>query len=483
MKISTRFNLGATQQELDFIDIDTTEDIPLFLDPFFLSIRHDQWSLNASRTIRGFFQYLIELLNVNRIEEARDLFNYLGEPNETCLGISQGLPRGRGVGEEDATEIFESLLESRAVESGLVEDLEDCVIFVDNFGKDKLSDMTTNIIRRHLIEYTHDQCKLWGIPLTDNVPSGYYWSRENVRWEFGLTEMLVVDGKVILLVPKAIVSYSKNYSYEKYHQHFVLNFLQREHLTLNSVLVKRKVLKNGTEKVWVSKKDIKEHEAPCTKEFIRGFTQRHPSVYEDFTNYVKKIHGPLMHEELNAGYDVNTFVEYLINKLEQIPPGRANANEYHKHIVGILAYIFYPNLSSPQLEREIHEGRKRIDIVFDNSADKGFFYRFPTRFELPAQFIYVECKNYSSDPENPELDQLSGRFSWQRGKLGFLLCRSINNMNLFINRCRDTYNDGRGVIIPIVDNDLIFLLNGIKEGSLDSVDVFLDERIRDIVLR
>jgi hypothetical protein len=41
MKISEIFQLNKTQPELDFVDIDTNLDTPLFIDPFFLSIKKD----------------------------------------------------------------------------------------------------------------------------------------------------------------------------------------------------------------------------------------------------------------------------------------------------------------------------------------------------------------------------------------------------------------------------------------------------------
>ena len=69
------------------------------------------------------------------------------------------------------------------IQSGLVDDLEDCIVFVENFNKDKLSDMTTNIIRKHLIEYTQTQCRLWNIPLKTGIQSGTFWDRAKNQWD------------------------------------------------------------------------------------------------------------------------------------------------------------------------------------------------------------------------------------------------------------------------------------------------------------
>ncbi|PSH02723.1 MAG: hypothetical protein CXZ00_15920 [Acidobacteria bacterium] len=106
MRLSRHFRLGVTQAELDFVDIDASRDLQLFLDPYLLAVSSDPWSIEASTTIKSFFGYFVRLLYNGDEDEARRLFDYLHEPNETCLGMSRKRPQGRGVGEDDANRIF-----------------------------------------------------------------------------------------------------------------------------------------------------------------------------------------------------------------------------------------------------------------------------------------------------------------------------------------------------------------------------------------
>ncbi len=474
MKISEIYRLNKSQAELDFIDIDINHDTPLFIDPFFLSLRQDNWSIESTRTIKSFFQRVLDLLAKGDNYRAKELFQHLHEPNTTCLGMSKGIPKGKGIGNKDTNDIFKNIVNSKAAKSGLIQDLEDSILFVDGFGKDKLSDMTTNIIQIHLIEYTQNQCLLHNIQMENNVPSGFYWNRQTMKWEQHYTKMLVIDSRIILLVPKGIVSFCNDYTPHKYYNHFVLNFMQNENLRMNTALVQKK--KDGTR--FVTKKDLK-IKKPFSKDFLAEFSERNPTILLNFKKKIKSI--SLSNTEI-SNINIEDLITNLISELKNISSGNTNATKYHRIITGILEFIFYPNLIYPTLEREIHNGRKRIDITFDNAASEGIFLRLSQNMKLPCQYIMVECKNYSSDPVNPELDQLSGRFSTNRGRVGFLLCRTISDMDLFINRCQDTYKDDRGLIIPLTDSDIINILKNYDRWNSNYIDTFLSERVRRITL-
>jgi len=114
-RISDIFKLNKSQHELDFVNINPNRDFPVYLNPFVFSSRSDPFSIQASRTITSFFQHNLTLINQGMIDDARANFQHLHEPNETCLGQSRQRPRGRGVGEDNANDLFNSILNSEAM--------------------------------------------------------------------------------------------------------------------------------------------------------------------------------------------------------------------------------------------------------------------------------------------------------------------------------------------------------------------------------
>jgi len=149
-------------------------------------------------------------------------------------------------------------------------------------------------------------------------------------------------------------------------------------------------------------------------------------------------------------------------------------------MVGMVEFLFFPNLVHPKKEHEIHEGRKRIDILVENGARSGIFERIPTIRQFPCAYVPFECKNYVTEVANPELDQLSGRFSVNRGKMGFLCCRHFEDRALFVQRCRDTFQDGRGLIVPLDDAMILRMLDSIANGHREELDNLLSALVAEI---
>ena len=151
---------------------------------------------------------------------------------------------------------------------------------------------------------------------------------------------------------------------------------------------------------------------------------------------------------------------------------------HHRAVTDFLTAIFYPVLTNVKIEQETHQGRKRIDITYDNNATAGFFSWVNRAF--PFLLLPVECKNYEKDQKNPELDQMIGRFSDFRGRIGIITCRSFDNKDLFLARCKDTANDRNGFIIVLDDDDLEVLAKeaALLQGEADRGKRFVYSLIR-----
>lgn len=417
----------------------------------------------------------------------------MSEPKETCLGVStKGTRNGKGVGEENANEIINEIIRSKAIENGLVKNLEDLIVFVDDIDKDKLSDMTTNIIRKHLIDYTKEQCNIWNIQMSkeETLP---YWNPQIEDWDNTITDLLFYKGRELILVPKAIVSPISIFNAQKYDWYFVITREREEHLSRNSSLVKIRKYKNGKERYYLPKKDVKEYrdnqirngDYENKKDYLRKYTQKHPELFEQFrVSMLRKVEA-LPDEkfmEYTGQINIEELIDDLIGYLRSIPYGTDHASTYHKFIKSILEILFYPSLNNPTMEEKIHQGRKRVDIIMNNIANKGFYYRLHDINKIFCPYVFIECKNYSKDVGNPELDQLSGRFSFNRGKFGILMCRKIDNKNLFYQRCSDTYKDDRGLIIPLDDQDIVSMLEAIKSNEDYWVENILDNIKNKIIL-
>lgn len=477
-RVSTYFKLGRKQPSLDFVDVSIRDDARVFIDPRALRLLPSQWGQHCVSLVQSFFKALLVAIKANDETGGRALLSGLHEPNETHLGLSRGRSQGRALGAGLAKDVWKALRDSEAAKSGLLEDLEDTILLIEGISNDVISDITTNIIRRPLIEYTQRMCRQYGIPMEDAVDSGALWTKGTKRWSNELVELPVTKHGKLLLVPKAIVRRRMEYDDQEYYRHFILPYLMEAEMNANTQLVR--LLKNGNRRVY--KKDVAEKYGGG-KQMVLRETLRHPEILEDYRQTKKgKPRRPLEHYDLadsEIGGETPDWDE-LLQGVVQLPSGKADASRYEDAIEKLLSALFYPSLADPVIQHEIHQGRKRIDITYTNMARRGFFQWVAKHY--PAPHVFVECKNYGKDVANPELDQIAGRFSPSRGRVGILVCRSFSDKQLFLARCRDTTQDDRGFVMALDDGDLAALVDAHKKQDMKMEFALLKERFDGLIM-
>lgn len=478
MRVSEYYALGRTQPTLEFVDVDIRGDTRVFVDPRAIQGIESNWSAECVALLQSFFSAVLDAIRRGDDAQTRHLLASLSEPNETHLGLSRGRAQGRGMGSDLAHDTWSALKTSRAVTTGLLEDLEDTILFIEGIGPDIISDITTNIIRRPLIQFTNDVCGYYGIPLQPGIASGQLWDYRARRWTNSYVSLPRTKHGPLLLVPKALVRRQPIFNPGEYYNDYILPFLQEEELGAEaSSLVE--VLRKGGRRV--TKKSLKQKYGQG-KSVNLSITLRNQDILDKYRRAKKGRQSGLPHLTLSTLTDTPLpDWDALLKAVTDCPTGRDHATQYHRAVEALLSALFYPALDWPHRETNIHNGRKRIDITYTNTATSGFFMWVRDMHGVPSSYVPVECKNYGREIGNPEFDQLGMRFSPQRGQLGFLCHRGFNDKVQAMQSCKDAAGDDHGYMIPLDDDDLAALVEE-RKRSPDSISFrLIADRFRELL--
>jgi hypothetical protein len=166
-------------------------------------------------------------------------------------------------------------------------------------------------------------------------------------------------------------------------------------------------------------------------------------------------------------------------ELKAIPFGKRGASEYHEAATAIVTLLWGDRLVLERKEAPLNGARKKIDILYRNRSEGGFFRSLRADHGIACPYIPFECKNYNDDPGNPELDQLAGRLTQHIGKFGILLCRAIDDARAVEDRCRGFKADKKYLLV-LADNDLDEMVRDRIEGTDD--ERVLRMKLRDLLL-
>jgi len=472
-RVSQHYGLELKQASLEFVDVPIDRDVKLYIDPQALELIDSDWARSCVAQIQSFFAEVLLAIQSQKDDRAVSLLAQLSEPAETRLGESRNSAKGSGISGGLATDIWNALKESKAATSGLLQDLEDSVLFVEDIGPDRISDLTTNVIRGQLAAFTQDACQYYGIDLVAGIET-QQWSPQHQRFVPVTESLPMLPTGPLLMVPKSLVRAGRlGFDPQEYYTHWVAPFLQSAELAANSNLVE--VLKNGRSRV--TKKSVKEKYG-TGKPANRDVTSEHPHILDAYRKASLRKQRPLSHQDFS---DVTVVPQVdwdeLLKAVTGTPTGKVAADQYHRAIQALLTALLYPALDFPKREFLVHGGRKRIDITYTNTAQEGFFHWMHSVHSTTCSMVMVECKNYGKDIGNPEFDQLTGRFGVNRGWLGILCHRQFYKKSEGRASTRDSAHDSRGYVILLDDNDLVHLVNLRKMNDLRAIDNFFIDQV------
>lgn len=204
MNISEYYKLGYQQAQLDFVDIRLSTDNLLFVAPRLIESLDTPLAKKMQKHLEVFWGELIKNVKQGKFKEADYLLSGLSEPPETRLGYAFSKHHGNSVGNKLRQRISNTIYNNIAVKTGVLSHFADIELFFEDIGSDRISDMTTKIIKSVLIEFTQEQCRIHNIPMKEFVQKDIFDSN-SLKWINKKMELPEYLDKPIIFVPKNIV--------------------------------------------------------------------------------------------------------------------------------------------------------------------------------------------------------------------------------------------------------------------------------------
>ena len=258
---------------MDFVDVDTSKDVKLFLDPLLLSD-------SFRNIVNDFVKTVYKMYTLGNKAGALQLFSHSKECNAIHFGYSVNNSKGTGVSMQMLDQFFGYVYKSvDKIKEKLLTPIA-MPIFVKKFSEDRMSDLLVSLLKKELILYSLEQARLHGLKISDEVQRFDYWDVESHEWATFESQYVLVPNEsgveeLLILVPKSIASKRFLVNPSRYisviFQHLQLS---EEHQRAN-----------GTPK---SKKELRESEIVANyqkdkdKSYILDMTLLSPEYYEAY---------------------------------------------------------------------------------------------------------------------------------------------------------------------------------------------------------
>lgn len=419
-----------SQYQVDFVIPRIGVDLPLGIDPFLLFKSRDSEYRELHTLLIATFNAGVAAIREGDTDEAHRLFDF-PEVSAIGLGYTQGGKRGSGVGSYLAGLIIDTLEASPAFQQRGVRHVEEMQLLSAGIGPDRVSDITANVLKRFLIEYTQRQCRIWNVEITKNVPVSHIFNHLSKDWEDSFEDLPIspINGAPILFVPRRIVRVLPWINYD--------DFVRSEfnaYLKARRDQIKKSGAQAKTDVVTVTRRDISLVERYVKAREAQGGNAR-PAI-----DYIDE--------------DLCRESERLKERLAEIAIGRSEAALYQHLVLEILNFLFNPELIDGQPEVRTLDGTERRDIIFTNDSDESFWEYIRNEYGLILMFETKNTEELDTDAINQTATYLGVRI----GSLGVIVTRRPPKDSI-VKKVMTVFNDGRKVILTLCDDQLRELLD------------------------
>lgn len=414
-------NIPFTQEEVDFAIPFVDEDIPLYVDPFLLWKSPSMQDNSLHLLITNSFNHLGSLINKGKEKEAIELLIRASECDEVGMGNSK-TKTGKKIGNKLAENILNLYSSIPQVQKSGFIHFEEIQLLVDNFSKDRVSDIACNFIQSFLIDYTIEQSKKYGIPI-EKVKLENVYNPKTYSFEVEETYLPINPNSKtpILFVPKRWLKHIPWINTDDYFANFYI----------------KNIHKDG-------------EEFPDKVKLLE-FNRRNYDMVKAYIEIKEKDLSNCKNDPFFTQIPI-TSAKRKLNSITNLPTGKINNSDmkFEDATCQLLVSLMYPHLDFAQEQSRTDSGVLIRDLIFYNNTSTDFLKDIYNNFN--CRQIVFELKNVE-EISRDHIFQLNRYLNNQFGNFGVIITRKAAPKKIFKNTI-DLWSGQRKCILILDDSDL-----------------------------
>lgn len=433
-RLNDYHGIFLSQDKVDFAIPFLDEDIPLYVDPFRLWQSPSYQDNGLHVLFKSAFNKLGKMYAEGEQAKAIELLKRISECNEVGLGNSKSR-NGKRIGDDLAKNVLDLYKTIPAINKYGFEHPEIIQFLVNGIAKDRISDMTCNMLGSFLIDYTIQECKQYGIP-TERCEIEYLDVKSlSMKKESCDLPINPNSKQVIWLVPKRWLRKSMWLNDDDYLNHYLVTRLES---------LKRKEID------------------------IVTFNRENFDVLTEYIKAKERTAADCKNDPLFGQIPVLS-AKRKLSAIKKLPTGKEeNADKkYEAELCPLLASILYPHLDFAQPQSRTESGTQIRDLVFYNNTSYEFLNEMKEKFG--SRQLVVELKNVE-EVTKEHINQLNRYLNPVFGSFGIIMTRNRPKKSV-IQHTIDLWSGQRKCILIMDDSDLEMMVNVYESKQRDPIEV------------
>lgn len=434
-RINDFYGKSFTQQEVDFAIPFLNEDLPLYIDPFLMWKSPSQQDSSLHLNLVNSFNYLgNQFLKGN--EQALKILIHSSECNEIGLGNSK-TRNGKRIAEKTARQVLSLYKDIPQISSAGFTHFEEIQLFVDNVAQDRISDISANLVKSFLIDYTIDQAEKYGIPIEKCTVTVFSNRTFKLEDEQVYLPMNPISKQPVLFVPKRWLRFSTFINYDDYFNGYYV-------------------------------KDIDAKSLKSERVKILNFNRANYDLVDSYIKIKERQQVDCKNDPLFKQLPVLS-VKRKLSTILKLSTGKTdNADkEYENNIAPLVATMLYPHLDFAEVQSRTDSGVLIRDLIFYNNQSHVFFKEMHDTYG--SKQIVFEMKNVKELlPEH--INQVFRYLNDNFGKFAVILTRNPTPKKVLKNII-DLWSSRRVCILVLTDAELQQMCEVFESKNRDPYEV------------